>query len=740
MFNGGEFTRGLLFVALFTGNCVLFGQQIETVVVSFDPVLESREVAKKPGTLLYESGKFNLQNNYNTVTARGLNLELPKGTKEVTWSVEFINLGVGRAGLLLYDPPTVGKSYDDFWEKTKNGWELKSVKENANFASRLAGVPDDSNDEVIVYENAKKSLGKTYLSGREVGDTIVMHGENSHLTAIQFEYFAALSPFGAIPQGQLRIYLNDGERIFQGGLPGDPRGELKLQPRGAIVYDNPRGKKEDVHFIERETGDTFTIDSEHRIINTLQFEYLGALNPFEENQNGILRVYANDGDGGKAPGSLLFESKPFALQSGYNMVTASDLKIELPKGVNDGTWTVEFSGLGKLGKAALLLNDKPKTGHSANSFWTRTGEGDAAKWLEASAGEGRGNFAARIAAQVPPPPVISTDRQEYVSGEPITVTFAYGPKNAKDWIGVYRTDMIPGSVAAPDWAYVSGTRTAGEGLPEGSITFTTTLPSGDYIARFFKDDGFEQIAQHEFKILPAPSVEPAESEFEEGETLVVNFANGPGNAKDWIAIYHPETDPSKLPSLAWAFVGGSQTAGEGLAKGSVSLPNKLAVGQYVIRYFENDTYKQLAEAMFRVKDTTAPVITLKGQPVVTIDAGTEYVDAGATATDKNDGDLTAFIEIKNLVDTSKPGTYVITYNVADKADNTATEVTRKVIVVDAQPPKLSIQRNSNGTVTVTFDSRLQTAPSVGGPWRTVDGTGNVTLSADQARQFFRAIR
>ena len=152
-----------MFVALLAVSSTIFGQKIETTVVSFDLVFEDREVARKPGTLLFESGKFKLQNNYNTVTARGLNLKLPKDTKEVTWSVEFINLGVGRAGLLLYDPPTVGKSHNDFWEKTKDGWELKSVKENANFASRLAGVPDGTNDEVIVYENAKKSLGKTYL-------------------------------------------------------------------------------------------------------------------------------------------------------------------------------------------------------------------------------------------------------------------------------------------------------------------------------------------------------------------------------------------------------------------------------------------------------------------------------------------------------------------------------------------------------------------------------------------------
>ena len=52
-----------MFVALLAVSSTIFGQKIETTVVSFDPVFEDREVARKPGTLLFESGKFKLQNN-----------------------------------------------------------------------------------------------------------------------------------------------------------------------------------------------------------------------------------------------------------------------------------------------------------------------------------------------------------------------------------------------------------------------------------------------------------------------------------------------------------------------------------------------------------------------------------------------------------------------------------------------------------------------------------------------------
>ena len=74
----------------------------------------------------------------------------------------------------------------------------------------------------------------------------------------------------------------------------------------------------------------------------------------------------------------------------------------------------------------------------------------------------------------------------------------------------------------------------------------------------------------------------------------------------------PETDPSKLPSLSWAYVGGSRTVGDALGKGDVVLSDNLAAGNYVIRFFENDSYKQLAESVFVVKDmSTPPKLTIQ---------------------------------------------------------------------------------------------------------------------------------
>ncbi|MCF6245317.1 MAG: BspA family leucine-rich repeat surface protein [Sulfurovum sp.] len=79
-------------------------------------------------------------------------------------------------------------------------------------------------------------------------------------------------------------------------------------------------------------------------------------------------------------------------------------------------------------------------------------------------------------------------------------------------------------------------------------------------------------------------------------------------------------------------------------------------------------------------DSVAPVITLKGDAVVTLTVGTSYKDAGASATDNIDGDLSVKMTTVNPVDTTKAGNYIITYNVNDVAGNKAQQVSRAVNV------------------------------------------------------------
>ncbi len=94
-----------------------------------------------------------------------------------------------------------------------------------------------------------------------------------------------------------------------------------------------------------------------------------------------------------------------------------------------------------------------------------------------------------------------------------------------------------------------------------------------------------------------------------------------------------------------------------------------------------------------VVDTTAPVITVLGSNPVTVVAGTAYTDAGATALDNINGNLTGMISTTNPITLSTPvGVYTISYSVSDLAGNTTT-ATRTVNVVataDLTSPVITI--------------------------------------------------
>jgi hypothetical protein len=54
-------------------------------------------------------------------------------------------------------------------------------------------------------------------------------------------------------------------------------------------------------------------------------------------------------------------------------------------------------------------------------------------------------------------------------------------------------------------------------------------------------------------------------------------------------------------------------------------------------------------------------------------------------------------------------------------------------------PTISLVRNADGTLTVTFEGKLQAGPTVNGPWQDVDADSPLTLTPDQAQTFARAV-
>lgn len=98
----------------------------------------------RPSTLLYESPSFSIVNGNVPVTVTDLaplNVLLPKS---FTWSVAPSGVaGAEVFGLKLYNPPVVGSSFNDIWQKDGGDWVLKQIPGNvANFGAQLVAVPE----------------------------------------------------------------------------------------------------------------------------------------------------------------------------------------------------------------------------------------------------------------------------------------------------------------------------------------------------------------------------------------------------------------------------------------------------------------------------------------------------------------------------------------------------------------------------------------------------------------------
>ncbi len=114
------------------------------------------------------------------------------------------------------------------------------------------------------------------------------------------------------------------------------------------------------------------------------------------------------------------------------------------------------------------------------------------------------------------------------------------------------------------------------------------------------------------------------------------------------------------------------------------------LGNYPVVYNYTDAAGNVAAqvtrtvAVVNTADITPPVITLNGASTVNITAGGTYTDAGATALDNRDGNLTASITTVNpIANPTVAGTFTVTYNVSDAAGNPATQVSRTVVITSA---------------------------------------------------------
>jgi Tol biopolymer transport system component len=113
------------------------------------------------------------------------------------------------------------------------------------------------------------------------------------------------------------------------------------------------------------------------------------------------------------------------------------------------------------------------------------------------------------------------------------------------------------------------------------------------------------------------------------------------------------------------------------------------VGTYTVTYTAEDDEgnKATATRTVQIVDTLPPIISLIGDPEVTIECHVDvFEDPGATANDLCSGEVT--VDVSGSVG-EEPGEYVLTYTARDATGNEADPVTRIVHVKDSIAPELT---------------------------------------------------
>jgi hypothetical protein len=103
-------------------------------------IYDNTGIGDSPKNLLYDSGPLSIRSGINYVQ-----VDWPEGLyvpDTFTWTVQFGNLlSPTQAGLLLFDPVSVGSSYGDFWEKVGGAWGTQTIPGTvANFGAQVTAI------------------------------------------------------------------------------------------------------------------------------------------------------------------------------------------------------------------------------------------------------------------------------------------------------------------------------------------------------------------------------------------------------------------------------------------------------------------------------------------------------------------------------------------------------------------------------------------------------------------------
>ncbi|WP_282049921.1 immunoglobulin-like domain-containing protein [Maribacter aquivivus] len=175
-------------------------------------------------------------------------------------------------------------------------------------------------------------------------------------------------------------------------------------------------------------------------------------------------------------------------------------------------------------------------------------------------------------------------------------------------------------------------------------------------------------------------------------------------------------------------------------------------GTYEITYNVADESGNAADEVSRTinviavpMDTIKPIIVLNGDNPLVLYVGEPFVEDGYLATDDVDGDITDLVMVDmTYLNMNVAGTYSITHNVKDSAENAAIEVVRTVIISELISTPVDLASNdisillysptcpgtSNGSITITNDSEYDLIATLSG-----NGINEIAIDVPQKSSY-----
>ncbi|MBN1403740.1 MAG: fibronectin type III domain-containing protein [Opitutales bacterium] len=209
--------------------------------------------------------------------------------------------------------------------------------------------------------------------------------------------------------------------------------------------------------------------------------------------------------------------------------------------------------------------------------------------------DGYAEVSERIYVQVgDAPATVTTLATRFEVGDTFPIYFSGGAGTAKDYIGVFNKDAVNLGEQGEElvsYQYV-------DGQSSGSITFSQALPKGQYFLSLFMNDSYTEISNRVYfgvgeDYVPAAKIQLTKGMFALGEDIVVSYSDGPGNAKDWVGVYHAnDVVPSSAIAASYVYVDSSNPS-----SGTVTISADLPAGDYYVALFEDDAYAELTSRL-----------------------------------------------------------------------------------------------------------------------------------------------